>query len=430
MAKQIKLTLDQEQAFSYLSEGYENLFVTGGAGTGKSFLIRHFLRSSEEKIPVLASTGAAAILVGGRTFHSYFGLGIMQGGPELTFQNALQNKRLKKRLRKNSTIIIDEVSMLSASTLDTAERIARALRGADEPWGGLRVICVGDFAQLPPISQSRQKEWAFLGEAWASSGFRTFELKEVMRTEDEVFMRVLGDVRLGKASIRVNQYLNDRKGRIPPENATHLFPRRDQTFKFNLERLNEINEPSHIFETEYEGDSRYQERLRRDAPIPEILELKVGALVMLRMNDPKQRYVNGTTGKIVDIKPDIIVIETETRRLEIEKFTFTVQDEEGAEVAGATNFPINLAYASTIHKIQGSTLDHIHVDLSALWEPGQAYVALSRVRRGGDVTVKRWTEKSIIADPMVKDFYGIKETGEEPLIDKKIPQSEYFSDAF
>jgi hypothetical protein len=404
--KTIKLTLDQEQAFFKLKENRQNLFITGGAGTGKSFLVRHFLDSQPEKIPVLASTGAAAILVGGRTFHSFFGLGAMQGGPQAVFEAALNNRRLKRRLREVSKLIIDEISMLSSETLDCAEKIARALRGSDEPWGGLRIWAVGDFAQLPPVSRSTTKEWAFLGEAWASSSFKILHLSEVMRTEDQDFMKVLSDLRFGKLSVRLKHFLNSRVRNEVDSNITHLFPRRNQTESFNLKKLAEIPEVSRRYETIYSGDERYFDRLKRDAPVPEVLELKVGALVMLRVNDPRQRFVNGTTGRVLQLKDDAIVIETESRKLEIEPFVFSVQNDEGEETSFAKNFPMNLAYASTIHKIQGATVDRVHLDLSGLWEPGQAYVALSRARRAEGVTIHRWTERSILADPMVAAFYG------------------------
>lgn len=428
-SRKIKLTLDQQQALWHLTESKQNVFVTGGAGTGKSFLIRHFLKMLPEKIPVLASTGAAAILVGGRTFHSYFGLGIMQGGAHVTLQNALQNKRLRKRLQKATTLIIDEVSMLSNETFDTAEKLARLIRGSDEPWGGIRILAVGDFGQLPPVGKGPLKEWAFLGEAWALSNFKTIQLKEVMRTEDEAFMRVLADLRLGRLSVRLKHYLQSRMGREPGQDATYLFPRRAQTDAFNRGRLNELDGESRVYETIYTGPQAFVERLKRDAPIADFVELKTGAFVMIRMNDPKQRFVNGTTGHIVDMREGMITIETETRRIELEKFSFGIQNEDGVEVATATNFPVSLAWASTIHKIQGATLGKMHVDLGGLWEPGQAYVALSRARRGDDVSISRWSESSIRADRMVMEFYG-EDAGAEPLVDPQVEDTEYFSLVF
>ncbi len=410
----VQLTLSQTEGFRELRESRENIFLTGGPGTGKSFLIREFLDQSAEKIPVVASTGAAAVLIGGRTFHSFFGLGIMQGGPEAVFEKALKNTRLRKRLKNTGTLVVDEVSMLSGATLDCAEHIARAVRKSPQAWGGIRMIVVGDFAQLPPISRGREKEWCFLSKAWERSGFKKIILREVKRTEDADFLEVLEDIRWGKSSDRVRMFLNQRL--ITTEeverDVPHVFPRRAQTDAFNQVRLNEIRFESRRYETEYGGKDAYIERLKRDAPIPEVLELKKSALVMLRMNDPKQRYVNGTVGTIEEMADDCLLVRVKTRVFEIEPFTFTILDDEGEEAAFASNFPVTLAYASTIHKVQGTTLERCHISLRALWEPGQAYVALSRARSGDSITLMDWDESSIRADAAVKKFYEHENPGD------------------
>ncbi len=385
----------------------ENIFLTGGPGTGKSYLISEYLKFMPEKIPVIASTGAAAILVGGRTFHSFFGLGIMQGGLHMVVDRAIRNGRLRKRIKDTRTLVIDEISMLSREAVDTAECIARQVRDSEKPWGGIRIIAVGDFAQLPPISKNAEKEWCFLGNAWIRSAFKRVTLNEVKRTDDAEFLDILEDIRWGRVTERVHAFLNDKLAQ-PEEiesDVPHLFPRRAETDAFNKARLDEIREPLIKLETEYGGDERYIERLMRDAPIPPSLELKKGALVMLRVNDPKQRYVNGTVGRVEEIAENTMTIDLGHRTVEIEPFAFTVLDDEGDEAAYARNFPVNLAYASTIHKIQGTTLERLHVSLKQLWEPGQAYVALSRARSAKGITLMGWDVHSIRADHQVKAFY-------------------------
>lgn len=407
--EKVQLTPSQAEGFRDLIEGRDNIFLTGGPGTGKSFLIREFLEKSEKEIPVVASTGAAAILIGGRTFHSFFGLGIMQGGPELVVEKALKNKRLRKRLKDTEALVVDEVSMLSGETLSCAEQIARAVRKSQEPWGGIRMIVVGDFAQLPPISRSekREKEWCFLSGAWARSYFKKVVLREVKRTEDAEFLEVLEDIRWGRLSEKVEAFLNGRLVHTEEVemDVPHVFPRRAQTDAFNRARLNEIESKSRFYRTEYGGSDIYIERLKRDAPIPEVLELKEGALVMLRMNDPKQRYVNGTVGTVEALEDDLLLVRVKNRVMEIEPFTFTILDDEGEEAAFASNFPVTLAYANTIHKMQGTTLERCHISLRALWEPGQAYVALSRARSGDGITLMDWDASSIRADLAVRKFY-------------------------
>lgn len=387
--------------------GEENIFLTGGPGTGKSFLIRHFLEQCPDEVPVVASTGAAAILIGGRTFHSFFGLGIMQGTAEAIIEKALKNKKLRKRLKETKTLIVDEISLISRDTLDCAERIASMVRRSAHPWGGIRMIAVGDFAQLPPISRGQDKEWCFLSAAWKRTRFKKTILREVKRTEDAGFLQVLEDVRWGILSSRVEQFLNERLSAADEvdSDVPHVFPRRAQTDAFNRARLNEIGFKSRYYKTEYGGDLFYIEKLRRDAPIPEILELKESALVMLRMNDPKQRFVNGTVGTIEEMEDDLLLVRVKNQVFEIEPFSFTVLNDEGEEAAFARNFPVTLAYASTIHKMQGATLERCHISLRDLWEPGQAYVALSRAKSGNGITLIDWDASSIRADLRVQKFY-------------------------
>jgi len=381
-----------------------NIFITGGPGTGKSFLIREFLKGQSEKLPVLASTGAAAILIGGRTFHSFFGLGIMQGGRVATLERAREDKRLRRRLRKAPLVIIDEVSMLSGEAFDTAEEIARIHLNPLQAWGGLRVIVVGDFAQLPPVTKGRDRDWAFLGSAWAKSGFISISLKEIHRTEDPEFAALLEKARWASLDEELEDFLAERT--VPAdEDSPHIFPRRDQTDRFNQERLRELPGKVVEIQTRYSGLERFLEVLAREAPVPPILYLKNGALVMIRTNDPKQRFVNGTLARVVDVTEDSLLVDVRGRILELEKFSFTYLNAEGEEVASATNFPVSLAYASTIHKVQGATMDRAHMDLHALWEPGQAYVAMSRVRSKEGLTIARWSREAFRCDQVVRDFY-------------------------
>ncbi len=390
-----------------LQKSTDNLFLTGGPGTGKSFLIQEFLKRSEDDIPVVASTGAAAILVGGRTFHSFFALGIMQGPPDACIQKAVQNSGLRSRLRNLKTLVIDEISMLSREAFDAAEQIARSVRRSEAPWGGIRIIVSGDFAQLPPISQDRHKSWCFRASAWRRSRFQRITLQEVKRTDDAEFLGILEEIRWGRVSERVREFLNKRLTLAEEieDNVPHLFPRRAQTEAFNRRRLEELPAPLRTFETEYGGEARGIERLKRDAPVPAMLELKKGALVMTRINDPRQRFINGTVGTVLEVLDDVLYLDMRGRKIELEPFTFNWLNADGEEAAFARNFPVNLAYASTIHKIQGTTLERMHADLNALWEPGQAYVALSRARNAKAVTLAGWGESSIHADPQVQAFY-------------------------
>ncbi len=392
-----------------LLDSDRNVFVTGVAGSGKSFLIRRWLASQDPKeVPVLASTGSAAILVGGRTFHSFFGLGILQGGCEATIERALKNRRVTNRIRKTKAIVVDEISMLSGQTLKAAEAISRSARDSPRPWGGLRVVAVGDFGQLPPVSQrGRSKDWAFQDESWARTEFVPAILKTIMRTTDSRFLEALNHVRKGRLTPAVARFLDERRSSGQEDGATtRLFAHRDTTDDYNRKKLESVEGELHSFQSVYSGAEKAVEDLKRFAPIPDVIHLKEGALVMIRQNDPRGRWVNGSLGHVREIRRERLRIQLhEGYEVELDPTSFTLLDAEGNEVAAARNFPVNLAYATTIHKSQGMTLDRVVVDLKSLWEPGQAYVALSRARSSEGLFVSDWSPASIQADPTVTSFH-------------------------
>ncbi len=404
------LNAGQEAAMKLL-HGENNVFVTGGAGTGKSYLMKQYLKGTDrDLIPVLASTGAAAVLIGGRTIHSFFGLGILEGGPHATLDRALKDRRVVRRLKKANAIVIDEVSMIPGIVLAVAERIACEARKSDKPWGGIKIIAVGDFAQLPPVNRfSNQKDWAFMGSVWKRSQFQYVELKEVMRAqEDQHYCEVLSDIRRGELSDRVKQMLEDRSADSAYEfpHATVLYARKMDVDRINMAKLSELPGREESFESEYVGPEQYLKTLKKNSPVPEVLKLKEGAFVMIRQNDPRGRWVNGSLGYVRGCSKEEISIELVSGRdVEISKTSFSYLDADGKEVASAKNFPLSLAWAVTIHKAQGATLDRAVVSIRGLWEPGQAYVALSRVRSASTILIDGWDEKSIFADPQVKAFH-------------------------
>lgn len=406
----LSLSLDQAAALQQL-ESRANVFLTGRAGTGKSFLTSHFLRhAASPKTAVLASTGAAALLVGGRTFHSFFGLGILEGGMQRTVERALRNPKNVKRIKTTDTILVDEVSMLSGITLATAEEIARLARNSDEPWGGMRVILVGDFAQLPPVTPRGQiVDWAFLHEVWERSQLQSIALETTHRTSEQEWLDALNKIRDGVCDSSVIQILKSREKKVAEDfEATRLFPRRDSAEQYNLFRLERLSGEATEIPTDYKGEAHHIESLKRQSPIPEVLLLKEGALVMIRRNDPEGYYVNGSLGYVRRIAKNTLTVELMEYgiNIELERVSFELYDGDGNVQASAKNFPITLAYGTTIHKAQGATLDRVVADLSFLWEAGQAYVALSRVRKSGDIFLESWSPRSIKADQNVASFHN------------------------
>ncbi|WP_347357332.1 PIF1 family ATP-dependent DNA helicase [Bdellovibrio sp.] len=403
----IDLSPEQSAALDLLRSG-ENVFLTGGAGSGKSFLIRQFMRELDPKeMPILASTGAAAVLLGGRTFHSFFGLGIMEGGADATYERASKDKRLMSRLRKVEGVIIDEISMIPGQALMIAEALSQRARESKLPWGGMRVITVGDFAQLPPVTQSGARDWCFLNGVWEASGFQTAILSHNQRVSDNLFLDVLSDVRHGQVTERVREFLNDHvQTHDEDDPGTRLFPRKINAEKFNEKKLYEIDEEEVVIESVYTGSERHIQMLKKASPIAEKLILKIGCQVMFLQNDPQRRWVNGTRGMVTDITSDQITVRKDRgREVQVSKSSFALQDAEGMVMAQVEQFPLTLAYATTIHKSQGATLDDLWCDLSQLWEPGQAYVALSRLRSAEGLHLIGWNPRSIIVDPKVLQFY-------------------------
>lgn len=407
----LTLSLEQQHALETLRSG-ENVFLTGGAGVGKSTVIKELIEDlSPKEMPVLASTGAAAVLMGGRTFHSFFGIGIMEGGPAATFERASKNAKLMKRLKQVEGVIIDEISMIPGQALEVAERLAAKARGSELPWGGMRLITVGDFAQLPPVQRgSGPKDWSFLNTAWEKSQFIKLELNINQRVREHDreshFISILNKVRRGQIDSAVTDFLNEHtKDHDEESTGTRLFPRREQSEMFNQKKLNEINETEVSFDSIYLGDEKDVEALKRTVPVPEKLTLKMGCEVLFLKNDPQRRWVNGTRGTVVSIEQEYLKVEKRSgREVKVDKTQFSLLDADGNVKASVIQFPVALAYATTIHKSQGATLDELWCDLSALWEPGQGYVALSRLRESSGLHILRWSPGSFKVDLQVRQF--------------------------
>jgi ATP-dependent exoDNAse (exonuclease V) alpha subunit len=403
-------TLSDEQKHALdLCESGENVFLTGGAGSGKSFVVREFMKNKNDKsMPILASTGAAAVLLGGRTFHSFFGLGIMEGGPDATYSRLLKDGAVLKRIQRVEGVAIDEISMIPGDALMIAERISQVARESSLPWGGLRIIAVGDFGQLPPVAKFGQKrDWCFLNDVWSRSGFQTCELKLNQRISNNEFLNVLADIREGLFNDRVQNFLEERtRDHDEDHPGTRLFPRRDQSEQYNQKKLAEINETEYLVDSIYLGEQRYIDILSKNAPVPPQLKLKVGCRVLFLKNDMNKRWVNGTRGTLVHYEADHLIVKKDGgREVKVEKISFSLLDAEGNAKASVIQFPVILAYATTIHKSQGATLDELWCDLGSLWEPGHAYVALSRLRDPSGLHIVRWHPRSFIVDPDVKRFY-------------------------
>lgn len=404
-------TAEQTRALELLS-GKDNIFLTGAAGTGKSFVIKEYLKKKALRPPILASTGAAAVIVEGRTFHSYFGLGIMQGGIEKTVAKAVKNPKVRNRIGLNQEIIIDEISMIHPLVFEAANRICKQIMRSEEPFGGIRLITVGDFFQLPPVDRFEKKiPWLFESDLWKSLNFTTVELIECMRASEKSFVDILQKVRWGTCDETVCEFLDAKTSQLKSDfMGTILFPRKSEVEAYNQGKLDNLEGELQEFPTEVVTRKTLpmpKEKLIETSPLPQILFLKKNALVMIRKNDEDGHYVNGSLGIVKKIAAESITLELmDGKKATVEKDDFHILDGDGKVVATIRNFPLTLGWAITIHKAQGSSIDRLFVNLSNLWEYGQAYVALSRAKDPEHLFVGDWTLNSIKADSEVKEFYA------------------------
>lgn len=434
----------QKKVFSFLSDGKDNVFLTGDAGTGKSFVLDKYLScvysntyEPETRFPILASTGAASVLIGGRTFHSYFGIGVMKGDPGNIVNKALFNKWVQKRISLAETIFIDEISMLSGKTLAIAEEICRRVKGNKDPWGGIRIVVTGDFFQLPPISDNKREgiDWAFLSDVWCESEFKNLVLSDVIRTKDKDFTDVLNRVRYGKYDRVVYDFFVKSlisEDKLEQFKGTRIFPFRKFADMLNKSKLSSLEGDAKIYVGEYFGEEEYEDVSFKNIPVEREIPIKIDALVMLRKNDPNGMYVNGTLGIVKNMSDKSVLVKTKNGEIEVGEHIYEYLDGNG-EIRGAVKIlPISLAWASTIHKAQGATIDSICCDLRGVWECGQSYVAVSRTITADGFNLVGWDDNSIKSDDTVKNFYdnSLNYLDNVHLDETKKDEGDIFTDSF
>lgn len=402
------LNKEQTKALKLLLNTKDNLQITGFAGTGKSHVIKMFREiqfALKTQIPIVASTGAAALLVNGITFTSYFGLGILAGGIDATVYNALQKRSVCERIIYTDTIIVDELSMISATYLHAANLLCQKVRQNKKFMGGIRIIFVGDFFQLGPFSESDKVDWIFESTDWKKAKIKVVELKEIMRTKDKPFIEVLSKVRVGKVDKKVESFLNKHvyKGKIKDYDGPIIFSRNNDVDKYNNDKLSQLEGTPFLSKTMIDGENEQAiEKLKESMVIAENIILKKGALVMLRVNNYEDGYINGTMGHVIALSPDILQIKKLNGEIiRVKKHNFDLLNGDGGIIARAKNFPITLSWAITIHKSQGASLEKALIDLDRLWLHGQAYTALSRLTSSKGLSILKWNKKSFIVDKKV-----------------------------
>ncbi len=401
--------MTQDEALAILKTGL-NVFLTGEPGSGKTHTINRYvawLRERGVEPAVTASTGIAATHINGMTIHSWSGIGIKREVSDYDIEMIQSREKTATRIVGAKVLIIDEISMLDAATLESVDRVLRTLRRKplqpEEPFGGMQVIFVGDFFQLPPVSKREEVKFSFESSAWKEANPVICYLSEQHRQEDGDFLDLLSAMRRGAFSAAHRTRLQSRVGIVSKQTvATQLYTHNENVDRINTQSLGKIEGASHVFHMTTRGAKALVESLKAQCLSPETLELKEGASVMFTRNNFDEGYVNGTLGTITGFTSlGAPIVKTRGgATITAEQAEWAIQD--GNKIlAKITQVPLRLAWAITVHKSQGMSLDAAIIDLSQAFEFGQGYVAISRVRTLAGLFLEGFNERALELHPKV-----------------------------
>lgn len=414
--------MQQSTALDILKTG-ANVFLTGSAGSGKSYTISQFIqylkdhKIRESAVAITATTGIAATHIGGKTIHSFSMMGIKDEMTNEAILN-LMKKREKNvdEIKKAKILIIEEISMLHRKQFELASRIISCVRGSSLPFGGLQVIALGDFYQLPPVSQIKEDgktetnrdRFCFMSNLWADLKFKVCYLSQQYRATDNTLNNVLNKIRNDQVDDDVCQLLSDRKGLEHAKDIMHLYTHNADVDFINFTKLSEVEGDTFRFPASLEGNENALKTLKNSIMAPENLELKIGARVMFVRNNPDAGFANGTQGVVVNVvkndelDPPIqpIVKITSGELINVEPETWNLENDSGKAIASFKQLPLRLAWAITIHKSQGMTLDEAKMNLSRTFEPGMGYVALSRLRSMDGLFIEDISNRAFELNPL------------------------------
>ena len=410
------LSPEQQKALDLVLAG-KSIFFTGCAGTGKSLVLRHIIRTlPSDSTFITGTTGFAGCLIGGTTINGFSGIGRAEADFETIVRNASRGES-GMRWRRCTALIIDEMSMMDGKIFDLLEAVARRVRGNNRPFGGIQLILSGDFHQLPPVCkdqhQATTRKFAFEAESWERCVHASVELTQVFRQNDNDFVNILAQVRAGTMPestlrallARCSAPLSLEDGILP----TQLFTHRADVDAINSRQLESLAGDCVTFKAKDSG--RDLAALEASCPAPRILKLKVGAQVMLTRNiSPKLGLVNGARGVVERFTnlgmPVVKFIQGDGKAMPISREDYSIRV-GGSEIAMRSQFPLALAWAVTVHKSQGLTLDRVEVSLDRAFEAGMAYVALSRAKSLEGLRIKGGIASAALrADPKVVAFYS------------------------
>jgi ATP-dependent DNA helicase PIF1 len=437
--KSIQFTSDQKCAFDALSNNNSNILITGPAGTGKSTLLKAFYcyyidkhcigNMDDESIYITSTTGISSMNISGITIHSWSG--IEDGSKSIDYYvEKIRSNPTKRgaynRWKKAKVLIIDEISMMSGELLDKLSILGQRLRGNKEPFGGIRLVLFCDFLQLPPV---KSDIFCFDAICWRRLNLEVYHLDQIMRQKDEEFQHILNKIRIGFVDEMVETYLNNilKKGKISREDGiipTLIFPLRKQVANYNQTELMKLDgnhvhyHATYAFSKnveEYEKE-RYIHLINEGTNCEEDLDLIVGAQVMYLVNNNDLKLVNGSRGIVVDFitRKDEKGLEENipiVKFLNIEKhvtidYEIWCHEDKNGKAVSKKQIPLMLSWALTVHKTQGCTLDYVELNIGKdIFEAGQTYVALSRVKEPSGLFISALDVSKIKAHERCIDFY-------------------------
>jgi len=398
--------MTQEEALEILKTG-ANVFLTGEPGSGKTYTVNQYvdyLKKHNVQSAITASTGIAATHLGGLTIHSWSGIGIKENLARGDLEKIVDNSRVAKRVKNANVLIIDEISMLGAGVFGLVDLVCKEIRQSREPFGGLQVVVAGDFFQLPPVSKDAEiSQFAFQSPAWGKTNFAVCYLTQQFRQDDQNFLTMLSAIRSNSFSAGHLQNIRTRliEFEHSPRNITRIFSHNIDVDRINHQELSRLPGETKVFQMFARGQRNFVDSLKRGCLSPEVLELKIGACVMFTKNNIKDGFVNGTIGRVVDFDQETnypIVRTSANKQIEVLPAEWSIEENGGIK-ARITQIPLRLAWAITVHKSQGMSLDAAVMDLQKTFEFGQGYVALSRVRRLSGLYLLGYNQKAFLTHP-------------------------------
>lgn len=399
----------------------ENVFLTGFAGTGKSYILNKLKEYFKKKLTITSTTGIAAVNVKGQTLHSWAGVGLCRNSIYNTVEKIKKRPTQYRQIMNCKILAVDEISMLNIEAFEYINEVLREVRECNDPFGGIQVIFIGDFFQLPPVEKEGEiRHYCFDSPVWNKLGLKNVVLKKNYRQNEANFITALAHMRENCLEIEDIELLKTRCTENEDSDILHIFSTNEEANRYNLAKFNMIDEPVKLFAAEdgvyrgtklvkdgfTESENYILEIFSKNCRAEREIALKLGARVMLLINmDFNKGLINGACGNIIGFNEEAINIKFDNGVIAaIPKHTFEYYYNERV-VAERVQYPLKLAYGITIHKSQGMTLDKLVVDCARIFERGQSYVAMSRVRTLEGLYLKNFEPEKVLVDNRVAEFY-------------------------